>query len=119
MTVANGYVPAQGDLVMMEFGPQQGQEIGKRRPAVVISEQAFNRRRGLCFVAAVSRAASGESTEVDLPPNLRAQGSIMTDQMRSVDWRKRGMERIGRVPDRIVEDTLDRVCAILGVIRQG
>jgi mRNA interferase MazF len=111
------YVPAKGDIVLLELGPVRGQEMDKARPALVLSEIAFNRRPGLCYVAAISNASSGESTEVPLLTNLKVTGTIMVDQVRSVDWRARRARRIERVPPRIVDDTLDRLYAILGVER--
>lgn len=113
------YVPAKGDIVFMELGPVRGQEIDKHRPVLILSETAFNRRRGLCVVAAISHATSGEATEVPLPANLKVTGAIMVDQTRSVDWRVRAVRKADRVPPRVLDDALDRLCAILGVVRAG
>ncbi|MGI4851517.1 MAG: type II toxin-antitoxin system PemK/MazF family toxin [Janthinobacterium lividum] len=35
------YIPRRGDLVWLEFNPQLGKEIRKRRPAFVFSPQLY------------------------------------------------------------------------------
>jgi mRNA interferase MazF len=116
---ASTYVPAKGDLLWLSLDPKLGGEIGKRRPALVISELAFNRSRTLCVVAPISSSVSGSPFEVLLPGNLPIQGAVMTDQVRTLDWHSRDAERAGRAPAWVVEEVLDRVCAILGVERQA
>ena len=36
------YIPAQGDIVILNFDPQSGHEQKGRRPAVIISNKIFN-----------------------------------------------------------------------------
>ena len=36
------YIPQRGDIVRINFNPQKGFEIKKRRPALVLSPFAFN-----------------------------------------------------------------------------
>jgi mRNA interferase MazF len=117
MATASSYIPAKGDLLWIDFDPTVGGEIGKRRPAIVISDVAFNRRRDLCVVAPISTSMSGSPFEVVLPSNLTVLGAAMTDQLRTMDWRGRKAERAGHAPGWVVDEVLDRVCAILGVER--
>jgi len=44
------YVPEAGDTVMMDFDPQIGREQAKRRPALVLTDQRYNRASGLAVV---------------------------------------------------------------------
>jgi mRNA interferase MazF len=41
------YVPERGDAVWISFDPQAGNEQAGRRPALVLSPAAYNRRVGL------------------------------------------------------------------------
>ena len=41
------YVPDAGDIVWLDFDPQAGREQGRRRPALVLTESAYNRGFGL------------------------------------------------------------------------
>jgi mRNA interferase MazF len=117
MAAISSYVPAKGDLLWIDLDPVVGGEMGKRRPALVISDVAFNRRRDMCVVAPISNSISGSPFEVVLPSNLSLRGAVMTDQIRVLDWRRRTAERAGHAPGWVVDETLDRVCAILGIVR--
>lgn len=36
------YIPKQGDIVFLDFDPQKGHEQKGQRPALIISNDAFN-----------------------------------------------------------------------------
>ena len=44
------YVPERGDAIWLDFNPQAGREQAGRRPAVVLSPSAYNRRSSLAIV---------------------------------------------------------------------
>ena len=44
------YVPEAGDIAWLDFDPQAGREQGRRRPALVLTDQAYNRASGLVVV---------------------------------------------------------------------
>ena len=47
---ASSYIPRAGDIVWLDFDPQAGREQAKRRPALVVTEQSYNRASGLVIV---------------------------------------------------------------------
>jgi len=44
------YVPRAGDIIWLDFDPQTGREQSKRRPALVVTEESFNRASGFTVV---------------------------------------------------------------------
>ena len=110
--------PGKGDLIWLDLGDNTLGEVGKRRPVLVLSEAVFNRHRELCIVAPVSTSQYGDATEVELPGNLEIKGAVTSEHVRTVNWRLRRAERIGRVPPRIVDDVLERLGLILGIERK-
>ena len=48
------YIPRKGDYVAATFDPQSGHEQKGRRPALVISNDLFNRHTGLAIVCPVT-----------------------------------------------------------------
>lgn len=50
------YVPHKGDFVLLTFDPQSGHEQRGRRPALVVSNDLFNKHTGLCIVCPVTNA---------------------------------------------------------------
>ena len=81
------YVPACGDVVQIDFDPQVGSEITKRRPVVVISPWQFNKRkRSLAIFCPITRNVKETSFTVNIPEGLKVNGVIQIDQIKSLDW---------------------------------
>ncbi len=107
------YVPARGDIVWLHFTPQAGHEQAGHRPALVISPRSYNRRVGLALFCPVTSQVKGYPFEVALPPGLKAEGAILSDQVKSLDWRVRKAKRVCTVPDEVLEETIAKVLALV------
>ena len=117
--MAAGYVPERGDVVWLTFNPQAGHEQAGTRPALVISPSAYNRRVGLALFCPLTTQVKGYPFEVVLPPGLKAQGAILSDQIKSLDWRARRAKLFCRVPREVLDETLGRVLALIDPERAG
>ncbi|HET9180130.1 MAG TPA: endoribonuclease MazF [Terriglobia bacterium] len=113
--VARGYVPDAGDLIWLTFDPQAGREQAGRRPALVLSPQLYNERSGLALVCPVTSRVKGYPFEVALPENMRIGGVILADHLKSVDWKERRAEVVGRVPQEVLDEVLSRLSPLLGI----
>lgn len=89
--------PNRGDLIWLDFDPQAGHEQAGRWPAIVLSETAFNERTGFAFVCPITNQIKGYPFEVVLPEGLAFRGAVLTDQMKSLDVRKRKMEKVDHI----------------------
>ena len=107
------YVPARGDLVWLEFDPQIGHEQAGRRPALVVSHTAYNKKVGLALLCPVTSQSKGYPFEVPLPPGLPISGVVLSDQIKSLDWRARRASRIGAAPSAVLEHVLARINALV------
>ena len=112
MVVAE-YVPDRGDTIWLHFDPQSGHEQSGRRPALVLSPASYNGRVGLALLCPITQQQKGYPFEVVLPDGP-VRGVALSDQVKSLDWRARRAERIGRVPTRVTEDVLKKLGALLG-----
>ncbi len=79
------YVPEAGDIVWLDFDPQAGREQGRRRPALVLTDQSYNRASGLMVVCPLT------SQRKPYPFALNAivddvEGSVLVDHLKSLDW---------------------------------
>jgi len=107
------YVPERGDLVLVSFVPRSGRAQDGRRPAVVLSPQAYNARVGLAILCPVVTEAKGYPFEVPLPPDLPVQGVLLADQAECFDWRALRAEPLGLLPASAVEEALGKLRALL------
>lgn len=107
------YVPGRGDLIWLEFDPQSGREQAKRRPALVLSPIAYNRRSSLAIVCPVTSQEKGYPFEVPLPRGMKTKGVVLADQLKSLDWRARKAKRIEKVPSTTLHAVLEKAVLLL------
>lgn len=107
------YAPARGDVVWLEFNPQSGHEQAGHRPALVISPVEYNGRVGLALCCPVTSRVKGYPFEVPVPPGSTLKGSILADQVKSLDWRTRRAELLCKVPDEVVDEVVAKLQALL------
>jgi mRNA interferase MazF len=106
------YVPRRGDLVWLSFQPQVGHEQAGRRPALVLSPETYNRRVGLGLFCPLTRQVKGYPFEVVLPEELGG-GAVLVDQVKSLDWRARRSERMGRLPAPLMAEAIGKLRALI------
>src|SRR6266508_5070859 len=111
--MAAAYVPARGDLVWLQFNPQAGHEQAGHRPALVISPYSYNRRVGLAVCCPVTSQVKGYPFEVVLPKRAGVEGAVLSDQVKSLDWRVRKARRIGSVPGDVLRETVGKILALV------
>jgi len=106
------YVPEKGDIVSLSFDPCAGNEIMKRRPALVISRQAFNGHTGFAIVAPITSTARGMALEVVLE-GTSTQGVVLVHQLRSLDVEIRGIKFVEKATTEIIERATELAITII------
>lgn len=105
--------PRRGDLVWLSFTPQTGREQAGRRPALVLSPEAYNRKTGLALICPVTSKVKGYPFEVPVSTTAGVQGVVLADQHRSLDWRARRAEWIEQAQPKVVEKVLKLLDTLL------
>ena len=108
------FVPDAGDFVWLTFDPQAGREQAGRRPALVLSPKIYNAKTGLALACPITNQAKGYPFEVPVTAGHGAKGVILADDLRSIDWKARRAEFIGRCPNEVTEDVRARIAPLLG-----
>jgi mRNA interferase MazF len=108
------YVPKRGDLVWLTFDPQAGHEQAGRRPAFVLSPDAYNRKTGLFLACPITSKVKGYPFEVPLPTGSAVSGVILADQIKSLDWGARRAEFAGKTSDTVLEEVISVVLPLIG-----
>lgn len=112
----DAYAPERGDVVWITLNPQAGHEQAGRRPALVLSPAAYNAKVGLALLCPITTQVKGYPFEVPLPPGGTVSGVILSDQVKSLDWRARDASFIEALPPASVEEVLRRVATLLSAV---
>lgn len=107
------YIPERGDAVWLSFTPQAGHEQAGRRPAVVLSPQVYNQKVGLAIFCPITNQVKGYPFEVILPKEVGVTGVILSDQVKSLDWRARKAEYIASLPEEVINEVLAKLGILL------
>ena len=96
----------------LQFNPQAGHEQAGRRPALVLSPAAYNGKVGLAVLCPITSQSKGYPFEVAISTR-KLTGFVLSDQVKSLDWRVRQVEMIERVPDTVVQEVLAKLSSLL------
>ena len=107
------YIPQKGDFVVVTFNPQSGHEQRGRRPALVISNDLFNKHTGLCIACPITNTKRDYPFHVAIPEDQDVTGYVMVEQVKSLDFRSRKVKRIGKASDSILQETLSLLDACI------
>ena len=107
------YVPERGDVVWLSFSPQAGHEKAGRRPALVLSPEEYNNKVGLSLLCPITSQVKGYPFEVVIPDDCEVQGVVLSDQVKSLDWRVRDAEFFCRLPDEVINEVLGKLLTLL------
>lgn len=111
--MSTAYYPKRGDVVWISFNPQAGHEQAGHRPALVLSPESYNRKVGLSLLCPITNQVKGYPFEVKVPDGLKASGVILSDQVKSIDWKARGASFLCSLPESVVEQVLNKVGTLL------
>ena len=101
------YAAEQGDIILLE---------GKR-PALVVSNNPFNRFTNLAILCPITKTAKGFPLHVPLDENTKTKGVIMCEQGKSLDLSARDVVFLEKIPADILEEVVDIYIGIVEVIR--
>jgi mRNA interferase MazF len=107
------YVPRKGEFITLSFDPQAGHEQKGRRPALVVSNDLFNRHTGLAIVCPITNTDRGYPFHVPLPQLSSLTGFVMVEQVKSVDYTMRRAKFVAQAPAQVLDDVLDLIDACI------
>ncbi|HDC2547128.1 TPA: type II toxin-antitoxin system PemK/MazF family toxin [Salmonella enterica] len=107
------FVPKRGDICWIEFEPAKGKEIGKYRPALILSHETYNRLTGLVICCPISTSIRGAPTEVPVT-NLDSPSVVATTLIHTMDWRQRKTKLITQAEPGVYDDVLRRIIPLVG-----
>jgi len=110
--VRNRYIPERGDIVWMDFDPQSGREQKGKRPAIVISPKKYNEVVGLGLFCPITSKIKNYPFEVRLT-NSKVDGVVLSDQIKSFDWKTRNTEFIAKADPDCISEIVDKIGVLI------
>lgn len=107
------YCPSRGDIVWIDFLPTMGHEQSGKRPAIVLSPLAYNKTVGLMLCCPITSKEKGYPFEVRIPEGFQISGVVLSDQLRSLDWKSRNTSLISKAPRELIDDVLAKLQTLL------
>ena len=103
----------QGDIIIVDFDPQAGYEQKGRRPALVISNQSFNRYSSMYMICPITTKNKNHAFHIPLDEKIKTKGVILCDQDRILDIKARNYEFIEQIPNEILEKAKNLVISFI------
>lgn len=107
------FIPDRKDIVWLDFEPAKGKEIGKYRPAMVLSSRDYNRKTGLLICCPVSTSIRGGATEVSLS-RMEKPSVIAASLVQTLAWKERKVKKIITAKQSEFEETLSKLLPLIG-----
>ena len=112
--MVTAYVPEAGDIVFLDFDPQVGHEQAKRRPALVLTDQRYNRASGLAVVCPLT--SKRKPYPFALPVKVdKVEGAILVDQLKSLDWAGRRAQFHSKAEATLLRKVRQYIAVLLGI----
>ena len=107
------YIPEQNHIIWLNFEPCTGKEIGKYRPALVLSPKNYNEKYNLVICCAISTSIRKKLSEV--PINNLTQPSVVTAHMiHTLSWKERKTKFITNAEPGVMTAVLQRIIPLIG-----
>ena len=110
--VKKEYIPDRGDIVWLNFNPQSGHEQKGMRPAITLSPKEYNEKTGLGLFCPITSAIKNYPFEVRIK-NQKISGVVLSDQIKSLDWRTRKIEFITKAAAAVINEVIDKAGVLL------
>lgn len=107
------YIPNRNDIVWLDFEPVKGKEIGKYRPALVLSSIDYNKKTGLMICCPISKSIRGHQTEV-LVNNLDNKSVVAASLIQTLSWKDRKAKLITQGEKGVLDQVLLRLIPLIG-----
>jgi mRNA interferase MazF len=110
--VKKAYIPDRKDIVWIDLNPTRGHEQANVRPALVLSPKAYNQKTGLMLICAITSHQKQYPYEVVIS-SKKISGVVLSDQVRSVDWKERNAKYIQKVDQLVIEEVEEKLRTLI------
>lgn len=106
------YIPDRGDIVWLNFSPQQGHEQADMRPAIILSPKRYNQNSMLLLACPITSKIKQYPFEVRIKAN-KIDGVVLADKVKNLDWTTRDISFVARAPYEVLEHIQELIETLL------
>ena len=107
-------LPDVGDIAWVDLDDARGTEQASRRPALVMTSRGFHEMSRRTIICPITSKRRDWPTNVHLPDGLKIAGTVLVDQIRSIDRAERMFDIVERVPHAVILAVHLKLTALLG-----
>jgi len=100
-------IPQQGDIIAIDLDPRMGHEQQGFRPVIVLSNNIVSRYTNVVIAAPISTTKRRLPLYQNLPDNLATKGTILLDQLVTLDYKARSFKFLETVPPNFLAQLLN------------
>ena len=108
----------QGTIIKINFNPQAGHEQAGYRPAVVISNNIFNKKARLSIVCPITNTNNHFPLHIPLDERTKTTGVILCEHIKALDLNSRTYQVVEILPKDILDKVIDVVYAEIEPIEE-
>ena len=97
--MVKNYIPKQGDIIYLDFNPTKGHEQSGKRPAVIISNNVFNKHTKMIIVCPITSNEKEFPTHYLLEDTKKVHGSVLCEHIRSIDYETRRVKFVEKTSE--------------------
>ena len=106
-------VASQGDIILLEFEQQSGHEQKGRRPALVVSNDNFNKYEYTILVCPITNTNRDIPFRIPLDWRTKTTGFISIDQTRAIDLKSRKAVFLEKLPKDILKKVIEMTVGVV------
>lgn len=110
----SAYVPDRKDIIWLDFEPTKGKEIGKLRPALVLSSKGLNKQTGMIICLPISTSIRGGALEVPVT-ELDKPSVVVPNAVQTLDWKHRKAKLITQISDDTYNEAVLKLATLMGM----
>ncbi|MBT5286725.1 MAG: MazF family transcriptional regulator [Candidatus Thioglobus sp.] len=109
----SSYIPDRADVVWLDFEPKKGKEIGKYRPALILSSKAYAKKTGMVICSPISTSIRGGLTEVHID-GLDKPSVVAAAIVNTLSYKSRKAKLITQASKDVVDEVLSKLLPLMG-----
>ena len=106
------YIPDRGDIVWLNFSPQQGHEQAGMHPAIILSPKSYNQNSKLMLACPITSKIKHYPFEVRIKAN-KIDGVVLADQVKNLNWTMRDISFVEKASYEVLEHIQELIETLL------